>query len=294
MPPFASGPACRCRARACTGEVEQLLLVLGRQLRPLAARRPRSRSGRQASRPPWNSSLSAFVAAARPPRSRPRPCRSPSSYSGPACRCRARACSPRRPRTPRGDRRSGRSTARRRDALGAWVSRLATLGRRRSSGCTLRRRATTARPAAGADGPGHEEPPGVGVTRRKPVGCHLTRFYAEAVKDSETGRAPTQDVERQADLEPGAAGRAVGGRDRAAVALDDPLGDREAEAGAARRARRRPPEPVEDARQVLGRMPRPVVVDGQDGAAVDGLPDGDAHGPAARRGRHGGSRCRPG
>ena len=66
------------------------------------------------------------------------------------------------------------------------------------------------------------------------------------------------------DLEPSAAGRSICAHDRPAVALDDPLGDGESQARAARGRIGRPPESIEDPGQIHGPHAPAVVIDRQD------------------------------
>src|SRR5205814_3428294 len=75
--------------------------------------------------------------------------------------------------------------------------------------------------------------------------------------------------DRQPDDEEGAARRSVRRRDRAAMALGDPLRDREAEPGATRRRAGGTPEAIEHVRQVLGLDPGALVRDGQVGLVLE-------------------------
>ena len=97
-------------------------------------------------------------------------------------------------------------------------------------------------------------------------------------------------AQRDRDPEARPAAVAVGGRDPAAVALDDPAGDGEAEARTAVGRARRALEPVEDLDRSSGRMPGPIVV-------LRGTPRCLRSGRPPRPGRPrgcGGRRYRPG
>ena len=93
---------------------------------------------------------------------------------------------------------------------------------------------------------------------RRPVGTSSSR--PEPVGDDQAGVG----AGRQPDDEARPATGPLGRGDRAAVLVDDPGPDRQAEPGPARAGVRRAPEPVEDVLAVLRRDARAVVVDGQD------------------------------
>ena len=141
-----------------------------------------------------------------------------------------------------------------------------------------------ARRAAGLRGAGDHRRRADGLDRRDgalPGPRGLTRPVSRA----------TPPAGRQVDHEARPALGPVGDRDPAAVAVDDPGRDGEAQPGPAARRARGALEPLEDVRQVLGPDARAVVLDDERGAAR--RPPGRRPRPGRRSGC-GGWRCRPG
>ena len=88
-------------------------------------------------------------------------------------------------------------------------------------------------------------------------------------------------IHREASPEPGSALFSIGRFDRPAVLLDDPLRDRQAQAGPAGGRVVGPPEPLPQARQVGGLDARPLILDNEQ-CRPRFRPDANRHGRAGR------------
>ena len=155
------------------------------------------------------------------------------------------------------------------------AARIGRAGRARRGGATSPR-------SAARSGPGRPRSPGCAATSpgavERRVDCRSSWSQAPRVAvDSERSLTVSPEFEPSAgqpawDRPARSAGaprnvrrhRRVGHLDPATVALDDPLGDRQAQPGASGRRAGRPPEPVEDTGQVLRPDPLALVLHRQD------------------------------